>query len=349
MSYVARVRIPELTDLSFDMTNALPIKEALMAPDRARSVAISGKVPPSLFTFRRVMHLELEGVATLPPSIGKLRHLRAITVHGKRFTKVPAFVFALPKLKYLFLDGTGLTTLAGIETSKTLTDITFGGTPLAKQDTDELAEGIAGAKAMTFLAGLEFEREPAVPPKRALSKLLADDRLDDDANLTRADLRGGVFEDGLVTQNLTRANLAGTVWRRCDIASKLAGANLTDAVFEDCVFEGRCAMPSAKLAGAVFEHCAMISLDLTGADLTNARFQNLERCPHIDLTRARATGMQMAIAVLNSREIEVRGPKADLRGATIAFSLPTKAKARWKTGQFKGAKTDDATRLIYGS
>ena len=62
------------------------------------------------------------------------RHLRALTIHGKGFKKIPPFIFALPKLKYMFLDDTGLTTLDGIEKSQTLTDITFSHTPLAKHD-----------------------------------------------------------------------------------------------------------------------------------------------------------------------------------------------------------------------
>lgn len=349
------MRIPSLSDLTFNMSEALPLQEALLFPERARGVAVRGPIPKTLTRFRRVMHLDLEGASTLPAWLGTLRHLRALTIHGKGFKQIPAFIFALPKLKYLFLDDTGLTTLAGIERSRTLTDVTFSRTPLAKQDNEELAASLPGAEAMNFLTGLQFERKPA-KPKGKLAALLADDRIDDDADLSRADLHGAVFEDGLIAQKLVRSNLAGTVWRRCDISSDLSSANLTGARFIDCVFDN-CVMENAKLAGAVFEHCAMLDLDLTGADLTNAKLTGLDHCPHIDLTRAKARGMLLAIEVLDQSEIDVLGPKADLRGATIVFDLTaeqrkakarkTSSKLRWKTGQFKGAKLDDATQLIY--
>ena len=349
------MRIPSLSDLTFNMSEALPLQEALLFPERARGVAVRGPIPKTLTRFRRVMHLDLEGASTLPAWLGTLRHLRALTIHGKGFKQIPAFIFALPKLKYLFLDDTGLTTLAGIERSRTLTDVTFSRTPLAKQDNEELAASLPGAEAMNFLTGLQFERKPA-KPKGKLAALLADDRIDDDADLSRADLHGAVFEDGLIAQKLVRSNLAGTVWRRCDISSDLSSANLTGARFIDCVFDN-CVMENAKLAGAVFEHCAMLDLDLTGADLTNAKLTGLDHCPHIDLTRAKARGMLLAIEVLDQSEIDVLGPKADLRGATIVFDLTaeqrkakarkTSSKLRWKTGQFKGAKLDDATQLVY--
>ena len=351
-------RTRRLCDLTALGTDNLSLADAARFPERARAVEAS-RASDGLRKIRRVMRLDLGGPP--PPWLKELRHLRSLTLQASGLKKVPSFIFELPKLTALFLGGTGLTSLEGIERASNSLTVVFDDTPLGEDDAaiDALVARVPGLKRSAFLTGVELAR-PTKPvrgmSKAALVKALQNDTLDDDADLRGVDLSGATFEDAFIRQDLRKANLQGTTWKRCDFEyPKMSGANLSGALFEDCSFEST-AMDRVKAQGITFRRCDM-DVKLEGADVRDARFVELEYCPRIDLRNAKASKMQLNVHVLDESEINVEGKGADLRGAQIVFDLEADRRAeltkkpnprlKWATGQFSGAKQDKDTQIVY--
>lgn len=174
--------------------------------------------------------------------------------------------------------------------------------------------------------------------------------------LNKADLSGGVFEDLWVRYKLVGANLSNTVWRRCDFdRTDLSQADLTGARFEDCHFSDA-QMVRANLSQAGFVRC-QLSLRLEGANVQGATFAELEVNPVIDLSKARASKMKLQASVFDVSRIPVKADGADLKGAELIFDLEAEKrkelekkpnpKLKWAETHFKGAKTDDHTRIVF--
>jgi uncharacterized protein YjbI with pentapeptide repeats len=355
-------RTTDLLDLSPCGLNPIDLDEALRSPERARMVQLD-KADKRILELRRVYKIDLGAVAP-PPWIAKLRHLRSIVCMAD-ITKLPPALLALPKLRFLHLDESGLTTLDGLEKLRALDTLTIGGTPAADNPAHlaSVAKKIKGAK-VGGLPGIEVARRPAKVPKAkaTLAKLIAADEIDDQADLQGVDLAGATFEDLYVSYDLRRAKLAGTTWRRCDFQfARLAGADLTGATFEDCyfssVYDGSGNLGKVKAAGASFEHCGG-ALQLAGADLTNAKL-DLEADTSVQLDKAKAAGLELRVAFCSEKEHMISANGADLRRARVDFDVTPDRRAEiakkktsrfaWKTDHLKGAKTDKATQIVYAN
>lgn len=349
-------RIP-LGELSALGTDTIRLADALRYSERARAVAISGAVPESLRKLRRVFRLDLGGA--LPPWLSKLRHLRALKLDSRKLKQLPPALFALPRLSALFLDGSGLVGLDGIERAPALRTVTFVRTPLAENTAARKALlARAGVEDLRYMTGLELapKRTPVPRRKAALVKAIQDDLLDDNLDLRRVDLSGATFEDCYIEQDLRRANLAGTVWRRCDFTANFIGADLGGATFEDCCFDDTTHMKRVNARGVTFRRC-QLDLELMGADLRDARFVDLEPDPRIDFSHARAAGMELTAQFSDESDTNISGERANLRGARIVFDLVPERRAeltkkrnprlRWATDQFAGARRDTRTQIIY--
>lgn len=352
-------RSSSLRDLSGGGRNYVGPEQASKYPVRARNVDVGGAeaAPDSLRQLGRLMRLHLRRCA--PPSwLGELIHLRALSIATPSLERLPAAVFDLPRLKELYLDGSRITDLAGIERSPRLERVFIAGTPL---EDDRTAIEKLLAAGFTYDGGfLNRKVVPAAAPKAkaALVRALQESAVDDSADLRSSDLSGGAFEDLLVRQDFTGANLSKTVWKRCDFSRcKLDDANLTDARFEDCTFD--MSYPEAEgvsAPGVTFERCAL-SLAWPGADLRGARFIDLEDDPSLDFEKAKASKMELSVRVTEESSLKVNASGADLRGARIVFDIePSRReeleanpnpRLRWGKAKLTKAKTDDATQIVY--
>jgi uncharacterized protein YjbI with pentapeptide repeats len=355
------VRRPDLYQLSGSGTNfGVGLALALAHADRARAVDLGSDRPDDLRRIKRLMRLDLRGTPP-PPWIGELRHLRVLKMAVPSLAHVPPAVFALPKLRELYLQGSGIVDLAGLETSSSLEWIFASKTPLAADEPTlaALQAATPGMKRNKFgFLSIPRTARPRPTDKATLIQALADDTLDDATDLSGADLRGATIEDGLFLHALAGADLRGARLRRCDFAlGAWHGIDLSEAVFEDCFLD--LAPPGADrvvAAGARFERCAL-RLRWPGADLRGARFVALEDCPLLAFDGARADGIELAVEVVHESEINVSFKDAELRAAKITFDIDADRRAeltakpnprlKWATNQFEGATTDAATEIVY--
>lgn len=359
------VRQVRFGDLSFFHNATVTAEEALQAPERARRIRYRGDWPgEAIAKLRRVMHLELSFTSHVPEQVRELRHLRTLGV-GSGITEVPAFVFDLPHLESLYCHNSNVHTLHGLKQGPRLRSITLSSSPLGDDTAalDALIAKTPGAMRMRGMDGIELLRpEPGKPKQtgKALVTALQNDEIADGADLRGADLHGAVFDDLLVTHNFRDANLANTTWRRCDIKCDMSGADLSGAVFEECYFGYFGYEPGFAnvTAPAITFRRSYVDLKCHGADLTGAVFEDLVTSPSLDLTNAKAPKMQLRFRVNNEREINVKAPGADLRGATIEADIvpgrrqdlmTTKKNARvsWAQIDTTGAKIDDTTTITY--
>lgn len=360
--------LPSLRDLSFIGTDSIELSEALRRPERARAVELGDDDRAAdLKKLRRLYRLVITA-DKVPSLLAELSHLRSLTISTPSLERVPAAVFLLPRLESLFLEDTSLLDLSGLESSPSLTTVIFRNTPLEEDEAKRAALlarlSAAGWRADDIFqeSGLARKSPPAKfdakqMDKADLLRALNDDRLPGGGDLSTIDLSGATIEDAVIDQKLTGAQLAHTTWRGCDfLGTRMSKADLRGAVFEDCAFED-VKMEKAIAAGAVFRRCAL-HLDLTGADLTGARFTDLEPCPHLELAKANLQRAVVDVMVLSEREIEVSAAGADLRGARITVDLDErrrreltkKTKPRppqWASLPTKGARTDDATQIVF--
>ncbi len=353
-----------LLDLTHFTLNALDLKKALEERDRARNVSVGGTVPKTVLELRRVTSLDL-GNNMPPPWLSRLPHLRVLKIRAKALKTLPPVLFELPKLKELYLDDSGIQSLEGLDRAPALETVSLGRTALSKKADAiaTIAKSIPGAKPSILLPGIDIGRKPSKAPKRKaeLVRTLKADALHDETDLRGTDLSGAELEDLVIGQDLRKAKLANTVWRRCDFASsaQFAGADLTGAVFEDCYFDTGFAsknMEGVKAPGVTFLRCGG-ELVLKGADLRGARFIDLDPDPRLDLTKAKAEKLELRMTFSGEDDIEVKGAGADLRGARIGFDVTAERRRelardknpriKWTTGQFRGAKTDKETRIVY--
>lgn len=116
-----------LSDLSAVGTDYMAIDDALQFAQRARAVRDVG-ASKELRKFHRLMRLVLRG----PPPLWmpELEHVRSLTLASKELKEVPSFVFDLPRLSLLFLDGTPVEKIDGLERSKSLSYVSLNNTPL---------------------------------------------------------------------------------------------------------------------------------------------------------------------------------------------------------------------------
>jgi len=298
--------------------------------------------------------LEKSKLATLPAVVGKLTLLRVLDLTGARnLTKIPASVLALPNLSHLYLDGTGVKNLDGIERSTSLRIISLRRTPLGKtKELEAFAERVGAV--ITDPGELRLRRGiPPAPKNRAkLLKVIRDGSLDSWTDLKGVNLSGAKFDGIELASHATKANLAKSVWTRCEIHCDLTGANLEGATFENCIINAT--MTKVRAKGATFRNCYLY-VSLTGADLTAARFLDLEPDCILDLAKAKARKLQLELRVTEPKQAKLlKARNADLRDATITFALTDEARAKkpdpkrkWSTGDFFGAKLGKTTRIEY--
>ena len=346
------MREVSLLDLSPVGLNELDLEDALKYPERARMISID-EPTKKVLKLKRVYKIDL-GIVAPPSWIGELKHLRSIKCMAN-MKKLPAALATLPRLKYLFLDDSKLESLDGIEKLPAIDTITLGRTPAQALLP---AMKIRDARATSW--SIEFDRKTEKPPrdKKKLLKLLADDAIDDGADLKGVDLSGATFEDLYVTYDFSKAKLAGTTWRRCDFENaKLTGADLTGATFEDCYFSSfDDSFAKVKASGATFQGCGG-TLELAGADLRGAKFVDMDSDVHYELDGAKCSGMELHATFCSEREHAVSAKGADLKGAKIYFDVTPDRRATitskktskfaWKMDHLKGAKTDKTTQIEY--
>lgn len=357
-------RPPTLSELSSLGTDTIDLSDALPHAQRARAVELrETHHPKDLKKLTRIFRLSVFAKAEVPAILGELKHLRSLSIVGPGLRTVPVAIFKLPRLEFLFLEGTRLEDLAGLEHSTSLRTVIFRNTPLEKNAAkrEQLLARLStkGWAADSMFKSNGFARSVATSGKvdtknkSALLRAINDDALPDGIGLAKVNLSGGTFEDALISFSLERANLEKTTWRRCDFETNMEGANLTGAVFEDCAFDD-VAMTGAKAAGAVFRRCE-IRLDMSEADVTGARFTDNEPSPALNLTEAKAQRMVLEVTTLSESSLDVDLSDADLRGATIRVDitperrkeLATKAnkKVKWAQLDMSGAKQDGATTI----
>ena len=326
---------------------------AIRYADRARFVQYAD-ASRKLLKVNRITKLELSD--PIPAWIGELRHLR--TLIGSTGKKLPASLLTLPHLRHLHLEGSAIESLEGIEKMRSLETVTVGDTPLAEH-IDEIAKGIPGAKPTQFLAGLDFARPSAKPPKRKhqLVAAINDDTLDDRADLRGVDLVAAHFEHAYIAHDLRRAKLAQTTWHHCHFEyAKLEGADLTGATFYDCYFTGK--LGNVKAPRVTFIGCGG-ELALEGADVRDARMLDMEPDFRLDLTETNAQGLELHASFCSEKEHGFVMKGADLRGAQITFDITAgrrdelrsrkTARLAWKTDHCKGVKIDKTTRIHYAA
>lgn len=322
-------------------------------------------LPAELAACRRIETLTFEGFdgSELPELVGELVHLRHLSLkNATKLTRLPRSLFALPRLTHLDLGGSGISELDGVEQAPSLRRISLPDTPLGNDETKREALRARFAKTITSSAYGPFEilvpRDVPAPPKDKDSLLAAvrDEAFDTRSVLNGADLSGATFEDvRLMVDELKKANLANTTWRRCELQADLEGANLEGAVFEDCVLPARMMKVQAK--NATFDRCLFSMTSLTKANLCGARLRAVRPGSTLDLEKAEARDLVLEVFIDDLVFAKhIQGPKADLEGATITFDLTPEAraaleqnpnpKAAWPKDPFKGAKTNDATRIV---
>lgn len=348
------VSLMELSGLG-QMGPELPA--ALAYPERTHFVQYADATK-KLLKIPRIRKLQLSD--EMPAWIGELKSLRTLICTAP--AKLPASLLTLPHLRFLHLDGSDeLASLDGLGKLRALETVTCGNTALSEEDLAAAAKKL-GATKTSFLMGLDFKPVPPKPPraKKAIVAAMNADTLPDESDLRGVDLSGATFEHVYVTHDLRGANLANTVWRSCDFEwCKAAGADLTGATFDDCYFSSGMSEPlfeKAKARGVTFIACGG-DLALARADVRDARLVELESDVRLDLTRADARGIEMAVSFVSEKEHAFEAKGADLRGARIHLDvsagrraeLAKKKTARlaWKTDHFAGSKTDKTTRIEY--
>ncbi len=340
-----------------NMSNrGLDLTTALQVPMWAHHVHVSGgeKVPDAI-TRCNIHWLTLDKWAqpTLPDYIAKLPRLRYLELrNATKLRRLPDFVFGLPQLDQLNLEGSAIEALDGVERLPMLTTIRLARTSLG------------GAKAISALAAkipmgevaryqpttIFIDRPDVVPRNRA--EVIRAIQVGAFLEKPKLDASGGRFEGLDVYWRAPRANFSRTTWRHCKIAGDLTRCNFDGATFEECIFVNEW-FTGISAKGATFRGCYFKECVMKGANLEGARFLDLAPDSSLDLSGAKAPKLELGARFTSpeaSKTLVAR--KADLRAAAITIGLTSPAKrpgpkAAWPTTSFAGAKTNPATRIAY--